>query len=239
MNERVINQNDAVKGMVRAAIAGVRDCIFSVLDRSFHNGLDFPMARPKEFDPDKALDAAVRVFWRQGFEATSIENLVTELGISRQSLYETFGSKERLYQLSLARYCRRQADALLELLAAPGPLAPLLEVLLNSIVDEMVADCECKGCFVVNAAAERAPAEVQTRERVTEQFALVESAFESAFHRAQTSGELRADANPRSLARFLLAAVNGLRILGKATPNREVLADIATTTLRTLPFNSD
>lgn len=195
------------------------------------------MARQKGFDPDVALDAAVEVFWRQGFEATSIDHLVAELGISRQSLYATFGSKQRLYQLSLDRYRRRQANGLLELLAADGPLAPRLQSLLDSVVNDMVSDCECKGCFVVNAAAERAPAEPQTRRQVTDQFALIESAFESALRRAQASGELHADANPRSLARFLLAALNGLRVMGKAAPDRAVLADIAATTLAALPFN--
>lgn len=195
------------------------------------------MARPKEFDPDAALEATVAVFWRQGFEATSIEDLVAELGISRQSLYATFGSKQRLYQLALDRYCRRQAIELLDLLAADGPLAPRLRILFDSMVDEMVSDRERKGCFVVNAAAERAPAEAETRERVTDQFARIESAFESAFHRARASGELHADASPRSLARFLLAVINGLRVIGKAAPDRAVLADIAATTLTGLPFN--
>ncbi len=194
------------------------------------------MARPKEFDPDAALDAAVEVFWRQGFEATSIEHLVSALGISRQSLYATFGSKEKLYQQSLDRYCRRQANGLFQLLAADGPLAPRLQLLLDSIVAEIASDRECKGCFVVNAATERAPAEKGTRERVTRQFARIESAFESAFSRARASGELRADASPRSLARFLLAALNGLRVIGKLAPDRAVLADIAATTLAGLPF---
>lgn len=195
------------------------------------------MARPKEFDPDVALDAAVEVFWRHGFEATSIEHLVAELGISRQSLYATFGSKQRLYRLSLDRYCRRQANGLLELLAADGPLGPRLRILFASMVDEIVSDRDCKGCFVVNAAVERAPAEAETREQVTDQFARIESAFESAFCRARASGDLDADADPRSLARFLLAAINGLRVMGKAAPDRVVLADIAATTLASLPFN--
>lgn len=61
------------------------------------------MARPKEFDPEVVLDGAVEVLWRQGFEATSIGDLVTELGSSRQSLYATFGSKKRLYELAFDR----------------------------------------------------------------------------------------------------------------------------------------
>lgn len=194
------------------------------------------MARPKEFDPEVVLDGAVEVFWRQGFEATSIDDLVAELGISRQSLYATFGSKERLYQLALDRYRRREADRLLELLAADGPLAPRLQALLHGMVDEMVSDIDCKGCFVVNAATERVPGEEATRRQVADQFARLEEAFQFAFRRAQLNGELAADADPRSLARFLLAALQGLRVIGKATPEQGLLADIAANTLARLPF---
>lgn len=194
------------------------------------------MARPKAFDPEVVLDGAVEVFWRQGFEATSIADLVSELGISRQSLYATYGSKDGLYQLALDRYRRREADRLLELLAADGPLAPRLQALLHGMVDEMVSDGDCKGCFVVNAATERVPAEEATRRQVADQFARLEEAFQFAFRRAQLNGELTAEADPRSVARFLLAALHGLRVIGKATPEPGLLADIAATTLARLPF---
>ncbi len=75
------------------------------------------------------------------------------------------------------------------------------------------------------------------RRTVTDQFAGIESAFESAFRRAQQEGELATNANPRSLARFLLATLNGLRVIGTATPDRAVLSDIADTTLARLPFH--
>lgn len=196
------------------------------------------MARRKEFDPEVVLDGAVVVFWRQGFEATSIDDLVTELGVSRQSLYATFGSKERLYQLALDRYRHREADRLLELLAGDGPLASRLEALLHGLVDDMVSDSECKGCFVVNAATERVPGEEATRRQVADQFARLEEALQFAFRRAQLNGELADDADSRSLARFLLAALQGLRVVGKATPDEGLLADIAATTLARLPFTA-
>lgn len=194
------------------------------------------MARRREFDPEVVLDGAVVVFWRQGFEATSIDDLVTELGVSRQSLYATFESKERLYQLALDRYRRREADRLLELLAADGPLGSRLEALLHGLVDDMVSDSECKGCFVVNAATERVPGEEATRRQVADQFARLEEALQFAFRRAQLNGELADDTDPRSLARFLLAALQGLRVIGKATPDEGLLADIAATTLARLPL---
>lgn len=194
------------------------------------------MPRPKEFDPDVALDAAVRVFWRQGYEATSVDDLVAELGISRQSLYGTFGSKDRLYQLALDRYRCGEADQLLELLAADGPLASRLQTLLYGMVEGMVSDGDCKGCFVVNATAERLPSDEATRRQVVDQFARIEEALRFAFRRAQLSGEIAADANPRSLARLVLAMLQGLRVAGKATPERGYLNDIAGTLLASLPF---
>lgn len=80
------------------------------------------------------------------------------------------------YQLSLERYCRRQVNGLFELLAADGLPAPRLQMLRDGIVDAMVSDHECKGCFVVNAAAERAPAHAETRAWVADQFSHIETA---------------------------------------------------------------
>lgn len=194
------------------------------------------MARPKEFDPEVVLERAVEVFWRQGFEATTVDDLVSELGVSRQSLYATFGSKEQLYQLALDRYRHREAERLVELLAGDGRLLPRLRGLLDGLVDGMVSDPQCKGCFVVNAATERVPSAEATRRQVADQFARLEEVLQFAFRRAQLNGELAAAADPRSLARFLLTTLQGLRVMGKATPERALLADIAGTILARLPF---
>lgn len=194
------------------------------------------MPRPRGFDADAVLDAAVQVFWRRGFEATSVEDLVAELGIGRQSLYATFGSKQRLYLRALERYCETQTAALVGLLALDGRLEPRLGTLLEGVVSEMVSDRDCKGCFVVNAAAERGSEDAETGRHVREQFARIEAALEAAFDRARADGELDRDADPRALARFVLAAVNGMRVVGKVAPEPSTLSDIASTTLAGLPW---
>src|ERR687891_713494 len=89
------------------------------------------MARGKEFDPDVALERAMDLFWRQGYEATSISDLVTHLGIAKASLYATFGGKHDLYVAALDRYIRRPDPDPAEVLAGPGPVLPAIQTLLD------------------------------------------------------------------------------------------------------------
>jgi TetR/AcrR family transcriptional repressor of nem operon len=107
------------------------------------------MARTKEFDPDAAVDAAMRLFWARGYEATSIGDLVGALGIGRQSLYATFGNKQNLYALALDRYREINAALLLESLTEEGPLLPKLHGLLRAVADDALADPDRRGCFMV------------------------------------------------------------------------------------------
>lgn len=85
------------------------------------------MARPKEFDPNEALERAMLLFWEKGFQATSMRDLVQAMGINRGSLYDTFGSKEELYQAAIDRYCDEQTAGMIDMLSAPGEPKDVLE----------------------------------------------------------------------------------------------------------------
>ena len=176
------------------------------------------MGRIKEFDPDAALDAAMHLFWRQGYEATSTADLVAELGIARASLYATFGSKHELYVRALDHYLRRD-PAFIELLSQPGPALPAVRALVESYATDAA-----QGCFVVNAAVERLSDDEVAR-RVRTSWDTLEVALTSALLRAQAQDELRPGAEPRALARFLLVFLQGVRVLGPDEQNPERLAD--------------
>lgn len=176
------------------------------------------MGRLKEFDPDAALDAAMHLFWRQGYEATSTADLVAELGIARASLYATFGSKHELYVRALDHYLRRD-PTFIERLSQPGPALPAVRALVESYAAEAA-----QGCFVVNAAVERLSDDEVAR-RVRTSWDTLEVAFTSALLRARAQGELPADTQPRVLARFLLVFLQGVRVLGRDEHNPERLAD--------------
>src|SRR5690606_518976 len=115
------------------------------------------MARSKEFDPETVLRRALELFWRRGYEATSMADLVEHLGIGRASLYATFGSKHDLYMKALECYVRTQEPAPVELLSQPGPALPAVRALVELCTEDSIRDLERRGCMIVNAAAELLP----------------------------------------------------------------------------------
>lgn len=183
------------------------------------------MARDREFDPDVVLRRAMELFWCRGYEATSVQDLVDHLGVGRGSLYATFGGKHDLYVRALDRYHQVVGGQLLDELRAACPVLPALRRLLVEMSEASIADPARRGCLMVNAAMERVPHDPDVARRVAEAFGQVEDALHAALARAQAAGELAPDTDPRALARFLVTAIEGLRVVGKATPDRARLND--------------
>jgi len=191
------------------------------------------MARTKEFDPDVALDRAMHLFWRQGYEATSIQDLVEHMGIGRGSLYDTFGDKHALYLAALDRYCATVGAGFLAPLDAPIPVRAALRLVFDGAVATALAEGR-HGCLLANGALELASRDTDTRCRVEASLRGAEDAIGRALARAQATGELAAGRDPRALARYLVNALQGLRVTAKVTDDRETLEDIARVTLSAL-----
>lgn len=185
------------------------------------------VARAKEFDPEAALDAAMELFWSRGYEATSTADLVAHLGIARASLYATFGSKHELYVRALDRYVQLRDPLVVERLSRPGPALPAVRELVEAYLRE-AAGTERRGCLVVNAAMERLPEDREVGRYVESSWNTVEVALTSALLRARAQDELREDADPRRLARFLLVFLAGLRVTGKGGWDERRLRDAVT-----------
>ena len=171
------------------------------------------MARTKEFDPEVALEQAMELFWRQGYAATSVADLVAHLGVARASLYATFGNKHDLYVAALERYMQRGNPNLVEVLATPGPVLPTIRALLKATAAPSPPELP-PGCMVVNAAVECPPEDVVVRRRLELNWASDEVALTSALLRARAQGEIRADVDAVSAARFLLVLKQGIQVVG-------------------------
>jgi TetR/AcrR family transcriptional repressor of nem operon len=182
------------------------------------------MARTKEFDPDSALRAALNLFWRQGYEATSLQDLVDHLGIGRASIYATFGSKHELYVRALDRYTQELGGRSAHLLSGSGPALPGVRGFLESLAVEALEDPDRKGCFVTNTAVECLPRDESLAELVDIGINGLQAALAGALVRAQQQGELSAEKDPQALARFLVTFVQGMRVLAKR-PDRQRLND--------------
>jgi TetR/AcrR family transcriptional repressor of nem operon len=186
------------------------------------------MARTKEFDSDAALQSALELFWRRGYEATSMADLVAHLGIGRASVYATFGTKHELYLKALDRYGETHQPLLLRELSQPGPALPAVRAVVRRFTAEATDERRRGyGCLVTNTAAELAPHDPAAARRVELSWEHLETLLQSALVRAQAQGELPAGRDPSALARMLLVLLQGVRVVGKASPDPARLRDAA------------
>jgi TetR/AcrR family transcriptional repressor of nem operon len=192
------------------------------------------MARPREFDVEAALERAMDAFWSKGYEATSLDDLCEATGLSRSSLYATFGSKQDLLRRTVDRYAQRRTPDIEAVLAREPTIHQAFAALLNQFIDQIVAGAGRRGCFLGNCAAELPRSNRAALARVRRGLARIEATFRAALVRAKTRGELPAGSDVDALARFLTAGFQGLRLIGKVNHDRAFLQDIAATMLRCL-----
>jgi TetR/AcrR family transcriptional repressor of nem operon len=191
------------------------------------------MARTKNFDPKQALDAAMNVFWRLGYENTSLDVLMAEMGIARQSLYDTFGDKRSLYLKALAYY-RDETNASMRRLFSSAPsVKEGFAKLLFGLSAESRAQ-HARGCLLLSANMERAAGDAVIADFLRRNQAEVESIFREALRHAQASGELSRKQDPAALARFFVVTIQGMRALARLKSDRRALEQVAKVALAVL-----
>ncbi|MEV5975164.1 TetR/AcrR family transcriptional regulator [Streptomyces sp. NPDC051921] len=175
--------------------------------------------RPRGFDLNHALDAAMATFWDKGYAGTSAQDLVESTGLGRGSLYNTFNSKRGLFEAALRRYDTEWTSRLTTLLEeGEGPARERIRAVLLSVVDEETADTpEHRGCLVVNTAMEMAGQDPEITEHVRGTFARMQTALRVSIEQGQRDGSMAGDQEPQALAVFLLNSMYGLRVLGKVS----------------------
>ncbi len=192
------------------------------------------MARPREFDPDETLERAMQVFWAKGYEATSLDDLCASTGLGRSSLYAAFGDKQALYLGALEKYEVAALSRIASALASNTTPLEGIAAFVDRIIEDIVAGPGRRGCFIGNCAAELARQDRTLSARVRQSMARVQGAFKDALLQARSAGQLRKNADVDALAAFLMSSIQGLRLVGKANPDRGVLKDIAKVMLRCL-----
>lgn len=184
------------------------------------------MARPREFDETAALEAAMECFWRRGYEATSVRDLTTSMGLTAPSLYNAFGGKQELFSRALDRYLDYTTrDRLRRLEQSLTPKAALHRFF-SEIVEHSINDRQRKGCFLVNSALEIAPHDAACRAVIAGQFAEIEAFFRRCILKAQGDETVSPDVNAGDAARLLLGILLGVRVLARTKPERTVLEGV-------------
>lgn len=183
------------------------------------------MARSKEFEENEVLLKAMHLFWEQGYEKTSLQDLVEHMGIHRRSLYDTFGDKHTLFIKTMERYAKI-TDAALKAEAQRGRTA---KESIRLIFDYLI---EAKGerpigCFFVNSATELAYRDPVVSELTNEGFSKEEQLLEGLIQQGQQAGEISANQEPSLLASSLHTTMIGIRVLRRTSADKKKLQQIA------------
>jgi AcrR family transcriptional regulator len=196
------------------------------------------MARPRTFDEERALDAAMRAFWANGYEATSTQDLCDATGLGRSSIYNTFSSKHALFQRALARYVDAMTSDQIGILEdTERPPLERLRALFARIVD---SEFECRedghsiGCLTVNTTVELAGRDPEAAELLARDLAVRLSAISAVIRSGQSGGEITSTRDPGDLARFLNAVIGGMRVAAQGGADRAALEAITATALDAL-----
>ncbi|MFH9674166.1 TetR/AcrR family transcriptional regulator [Streptomyces sp. NPDC017405] len=196
------------------------------------------MARPRTFDEERALDAAMRTFWEKGYEATTTQDLCTATGLGRSSIYNTFKSKHDLFQRALHRYMTTMNAEQLHLLEDPARGgADRIRALFAAVLDGDARNRPAGrslGCLTVNTTVELAGRDAAAAGMLERDTARRLAALRAAVEAGRRDGSITSSRDPGDLARFLNAAVAGLRVSAQGGADRAALDAIAAIALDAL-----
>ena len=190
--------------------------------------------RPREFDADKALDAALRLFWRHGYEGTSLAMLSDAMGIKAPSLYAAFGNKERLFRKSLERYLQGPASYLLAALKEPTARRAVRK-LFEGAIDLAMRHRRPDGCMLVQGALATGPDAAPIRRELSKWRSAAEAAVRRRFQLAVAQRDLPANSDPERLARYVMTLIWGMSVQAAGGANRAELEQVAKLAMRCWP----
>jgi AcrR family transcriptional regulator len=190
--------------------------------------------RPREFDSEKALNAAMKVFWRKGYEGASLTDLTKAMGINRPSLYAAFGDKEELFRKVLAQYAEGPTAYIGEALQAPTARV-VAERLLSGTAEVLGDPKNPRGCLGVQSALACGAESDSIRRELISFRQAGEKLILERFKSAKTEGDLPADADPADLASYVITVIRGMAVDAASGASREELQRVARTAMQAWP----
>jgi AcrR family transcriptional regulator len=193
------------------------------------------MGRPRGFTEDAALDAAMRVFWEKGYEGATLADLTEAMGINRSSLYASFGDKEALFRIAIARYAEGPAAYLKRALQEPTVRA-VVEALLRGALELLTDPSHPRGCLSVQGALACGSDAEPVKQAMIESRKRGEFELQKRLQRARTEGDLTKDVNPGDLARYISTVLTGLGVQAANGSTRPEMTRVVDLALRSMPF---
>jgi Transcriptional regulator len=191
------------------------------------------MARPREFDEDTVLEAAMQCFWSSGYEATSTRDLAERMKMTPASMYNAFGDKRALFLRALDHYLNQSLRERLARLESHFPPDAAITRCFSESIERSLADREHRGCLLVNSAFGAAQ-DPDVRTVVAGEIAQIETFFLRCLDAGQTAGLIATTISPGEGAKLLLAGLLGIRVLARVRPDRDLLEGAAAAALRLL-----
>ncbi|RYG15687.1 TetR/AcrR family transcriptional regulator [bacterium] len=195
-----------------------------------------PVGRPREFDPEVALERAMRLFWAKGYEGASLSDLTAAMGINRATMYANFGSKEELFRRALDRYENGAAACGFTTLNRPT-IKEAVEGLLYGSLEALTAP-EHPGCFTVVGALASSDESESVRQALSESRNERLRAWTQRFEQAQAQGEIPAEPSASALARYVLTVLHGMTVQARGGATLDELREMVDVALGALPFAS-
>ena len=192
------------------------------------------MPRPREFDTDAALDAALDTFWRLGYGATRVADLTDAMGLSRPSLYNAFGDKRALFLAALDRYAEGYRALAAGMDAEPDGKEAVASAL-RGVARAFAAPAGPAGCLRVGTTAACGPDDPELVAALAVEQRAMEAAFEDRLTRAQTDGQLAPEADVAVLAAFFVGAISAMAVRARVAPDEDVLVGMAETAVSAWP----
>jgi len=187
------------------------------------------MPKVKLFDEKLILEKAMELFWKKGFHATSIRDLVNYLGISRSSIYDTYGGKNELFHKAFQLYRTTNITGFSNFLNQQKNVKEGLRNLFEMAIEQSISDMDKKGCFVVNTTTELVPGDIEIQKILKENENTFVNIFYEFLLKGEQSGEIPKGKNLKSIANLYYTLYNGIKVVSKVQPNsKELLSSVDT-----------
>lgn len=192
------------------------------------------MARTREFDEEKVLDAAMQLFWEKGYEATSLSDLTARMGIQRPSIYSAFGDKKELFETALRKYTMSHASEVRNRLQSKPSVKEAFRAFFEQVVEEEYAGDLSRGCFCINTMVELAPHDEKFEILTREHQMYLAVIFQETIERGIKSGEIDPGIDAKAVSQSLIISLIGLTVLLKARPQRSFVENTIRVILQSL-----
>lgn len=189
--------------------------------------------RPRKFDADEALEAAMQVFWKRGYESASTKELMDAMGINAGSMYSTFGDKDALFEKAFAHYERTVFSKASALLKSDGSPLERVRTLVGCWA-EFMAHPDCKGCLVSHTVSEFGGSDHKVAKRARRLVTSIQKQFAVVIAEAMDAGELPKETDPAAMAAFLTSTAQGLTVMARAGAGADSIRGVVSTTLAVL-----